>query len=260
MLRVIKESDMSNSFISVEKKHFVGTNIPHIHEFFELEYVVDGYGTCLIDGQAYPLEKNSLFFLTHSNTHGIRDGNAELITVMFKAEYNGEVLSLPSISPLSSPFFKLTDEDGTFVSAILSELLKVHTTNLKYALLLLQCLLQKISYYPQSKPVEDLPYIQRAILYVSENFRHGVTLEGTASHLGLSATYLSDIFVKQTGINFKSYVNNLQFSHAKNLLVCTSLPISEIYRLSGFGDYANFSRRFKALYGMTPSEYRQNEK
>lgn len=260
MLRVIKETDMSNSFISVETKHFVGTNIPHIHEFFEIEYVVDGHGTCLIDGREYPLEKNSLFFLTHTNTHGIRDGDADLITVMFKGEYEGEFLSMPAMSPYASPFFQLSEEDGQFAFSVLSELSKVHTTNLKYSIMLLQCLLQKLTYYPRTESREYLPYIQQAILYVTENFRHGVTLEETAAHLGLSATYLSNIFVKQTGINFKTYINNLQFSHAKNLLACTNMPISETHKYAGFGDYANFSRRFKKLFGLTPSEYRKQLK
>lgn len=210
----------------------------------------------MIDGREYPLCKGSLFVLTHANTHAIKDGDAELITVMFKGEYNDEFLSLPIISSLESPAFELIGQDVKLVYSMLEEMYAVYDTNLKYSLLLLQCILQKLTYYPRVKSREYMPYVQHAILYMTENFRKGITLEETAVHLGLSPTYLSALFVKETGTNFKKYLNNLQFSHVRNLLACTDLPIGEIYKYAGFSDYANFARRFKRLFGITPSEFR----
>ena len=258
MLSVLKDAYISNKVISVEKKHFVGDSEPHIHEFFEIEYVVSGNGICEVDGRPYPLTGNSLFVLTHANTHAIKNADAELITVMFKGEYEDELLCLPVISSIGNPAFELDATDRELVFSILNEIYEVHTTNIKYAMLLLQCILQKLTYYPCKGSREYIPYIQSAILYMTQNFRDGVTLERTAGHLGLSSAYLSDIFVKHTGINFKAYLNNLQFSHARNLLACTDLPIGEIHKYSGFADYSNFSRRFKKIFGATPSEYRNS--
>ena len=143
------------------------------------------------------------------------------------------------------------------ISALLHELVVVQKTDLHYETLLLQCVLQKLLHMKTPQGGELLPYIQHAILYILENFRFGVTLESTAMHLGLSQAYLSDLFKKETGTTFKAYLDDLRFSYVKNLLRATDLSVREIYDTSGFHDYANFARRFKMQFGMTPSEYRK---
>ena len=70
-------------------------------------------------------------------------------------------------------------------------------------------------------------------------------------------SYLSALFQQETGICFKTYVDNLRFHYAENLLKTSDSNIAEVCTLSGFCDYANFSRRFRQIYGVTPEEYRQ---
>ena len=203
------------------------------------------------------MTEGSLFLLNPSNTHALRSANAELINVMFRCEYSDEFFSLPMLYSSASPFFELNQNDRQFICLLLCELVSIHKENIPYARLLLGCILQKLSASASSKERIPLPYIQHAFLYITEHFRHGITLESTAAHLGLTPTYFSDLFVKETGINFKSYLDEVRFSHAKNLLSFTEIPVCRIHSYSGFGDYANFSRRFKQHFGITPGEYRK---
>ena len=104
---------------------------------------------------------------------------------------------------------------------------------------------------------DDLPpYTRRAILFIMNNFRRGITLEEVARHLGLSTAYFSDLFQKQVGRSFKAYLDDLRFSYAENLLMLSDLPVGCVFAEAGFRDYANFARRFKARHGSTPKEYR----
>jgi two-component system response regulator YesN len=94
------------------------------------------------------------------------------------------------------------------------------------------------------------------VVYILENFRFGVTLEQTAKHIGLAPVYLSGLFKRELGQNFKNYVDHLRFTHAAHMLKQTDLSVAEICSLAGFNDYANFSRRFRQLYGTSPRNYK----
>ena len=56
---------------------------------------------------------------------------------------------------------------------------------------------------------------------------------------------------------FKEALDELRFSYAQKLLVFTELSVKEIQFRSGFYDYANFARRFRQKYGITPTQYRK---
>lgn len=253
-----KESQLLGNFISASHKHFVGNASPHIHDFFEIEYVVGGTGRCIVDGRVYPMEEGMLFLLTPANTHTVQDADAHLINVMFRCDYADPAFSAPLLCT-PSPLFALPEADRALASALLTELVNVHKDSPDFARALLGCLLRKMATYP-SVPVEDrLPYISRSLLYITENFRNGVTLESTAAHLALCPTYLSELFTKELGMSFKNYLDRIRFSCAQNLLAFTDQPICEIPTMVGFGDYANFSRRFKQTFGMTPGDYRKQE-
>lgn len=253
-----KSHKLKNEFLSATQKQFIGSSPPHGHDFFEIELILGGSGTYVIDGVEHPIEKNTLFLMTPAQIHSVADADAEIINVMFQCEYDGDFFAFPLTGGDHTPVFHLCDADYEFLLALLSELVTVHKTDCRYAMLLLRCVLRKLmSCLPKNAIENHPPYIQQTILYMLENFRSGITLEGTADHLGLSKAYLSDCFSKQLGVNFKTYLDDIRFSHAKNLLAFTRIPIGEIHEHSGFYDYANFTRRFKQKYGCSPGEYRK---
>lgn len=252
-----KSKFIPNDFISVTRKHIRGTVAAHGHDFFEIEYFLSGDGTHEIDGVSYPIRPNSLFLLSPANVHSICSQNSEVITVMFQSEHDGVFFTFPLLSPSYSPAFYLEDIKAEVLPPLLLELFSVHKNDTAYAMLLLHCILHKLTACHNTYNDEALPLVQNTILYMLENFRGEITLESTASHFGFSKAYFSDLFLRQTGINFKAYLDGVRFSHAKNLLAFTTLPVSEIHTRAGFCDYANFARRFKQKYGLTPTEYRK---
>ncbi len=251
-----KAEHIPNDFISVKHKIIRRVVRSHSHNFFEIEFFIDGNGTHEIDGVSYPVRPNAIFLLSPAAVHKVNAPDAELITVMFQSEYDGEFFAFPHFGPDASPVFYPDSEDAAVLTPMLYELLKHHEADRRYAMLLLRCILHKLTTLHNSHPKEHLPLIQNTILYLLENFRKEITLESTASHFGFSKSYFSDLFLRQTGVNFKTYLDEIRFSHVKNLLASTDLPVGEIYLRAGFRDYANFARRFKQKYGMTPSDYR----
>ncbi len=250
-----EKKHIPNHYLSASRKHFCGNASLHGHDFFEIEYIISGTGTYCIDGTDHAIRPGTCVLLSPANTHAV-SGDMDMINVMFHAECNGEELPLPSAFLNTSPILFPNEKESTLLCAMLTELVETHCTDLRYAMLLLRCVLHKLAILGQGRQTAFSSYVQRAILYVLEHFHKGVTLDETARHLGLSGAYFSDLFLQQTGQHFKTYLDGIRFSYAKNLLAFTGLPVGEVYTRAGFADYANFARRFKAVFGLTPTAYR----
>ncbi len=111
-----------------------------------------------------------------------------------------------------------------------------------------------------TKDVFEKELIQRAISLMHNDFNKELTLEKVARECGFSKFYFSRIFKKYTGKNFKIYLIELRINRAKELLMHSKLPISQICYQTGFNDLSYFSRVFKKIVGLSPSEFRQRIK
>ena len=84
-----------------------------------------------------------------------------------------------------------------------------------------------------------------------------ISLREIAHNLGVSEQYLSSRFAQKMGIPFTAYVRRMKMEEAKIFLRSTDLEIMEIAENLGFPRQSYFSRVFKELEGITPSEYRR---
>lgn len=82
-------------------------------------------------------------------------------------------------------------------------------------------------------------------------------LQKMSEQFGLSADYISNMIKRETGYAFKEYVTILRITEAQRLLTQEkSLTINEIAAMVGYRKSSNFSRKFKELTGMLPSQFR----
>lgn len=114
----------------------------------------------------------------------------------------------------------------------------------------------------KKKPdVEEKGYYGNIINAV-ENYVRGnagkANLDDAALVVNLSAGYLSALFKKETGINFSDYVLKVKMEKAKELLVRPEYKTYEISERLGYENPKNFSRAFKAYWGISPRDFRMN--
>lgn len=83
------------------------------------------------------------------------------------------------------------------------------------------------------------------------------TVARFAERACLTPNYFSDLVRKETGMTPKEIITRHIVSHAKQLLVKGSDDVAQIAYALGFEYPAHFSRMFKRVAGLTPTEFRQ---
>ena len=102
---------------------------------------------------------------------------------------------------------------------------------------------------------------QKARFYHDEVFSLMQSLRAVADELGVSESYLSRLFKKETGINFQKYLQDIKMATAISMLTPPAkYRNKEIAEALGYTDSQNFCRTFRKVYGMTPIEYRNSRK
>jgi AraC-like DNA-binding protein len=82
-------------------------------------------------------------------------------------------------------------------------------------------------------------------------------LDDLAAAVTLDVAYLGRLFRKSTGLSPLDYLARLRAERAAALLANSDLPIARIGAEVGWPDPTYFARRFRALSGLTPTQYRQ---
>lgn len=99
--------------------------------------------------------------------------------------------------------------------------------------------------------------LSRALLAIFEQPAVAYTVDSLAQIAGMSRSAFASAFRTAFGQSPMSLVKLVRLRRASELLITTSLPVTEITRRVGFSSRSNFSQAFSQLYGMDPSLYRR---
>lgn len=121
---------------------------------------------------------------------------------------------------------------------------------------MLQCLLGKEEVQMQGQAVN---IVSLAIRYIEDNLDSKLDLETVATDLHYSKYHLHRIFTKIVGLTIHEYVQRRQLTEAAKLLVFSKRPIIEIALISGYESQQAFTSIFKAMYKVTPADFRMAE-
>lgn len=112
-------------------------------------------------------------------------------------------------------------------------------------------LVRKHSMKPYSPPT------QKAIAYIDADLSGDLSLRALSAYQGISSSYLSALFKKETGQTITDYVNQRRVQYAIQLLSTTKLQIQTIAQNCGISDVNYFSKIFKKYTQKTPKEFRK---
>lgn len=239
--------------------HIAPKDFPmHWHNFFEIEIVLSGAGTCIINDKEYDIEKYNMFFLTSTDFHYIKiSDEARFINISFDVNMLDERDSSFLLLSHAERGYRLSaDEYERVVSAAM---LLQHECDTQGSCQkqLLEYILSYISQNSEndssfSASSEQYKSIKKATVFMELHFRENITLSQIAKEAGYHPAYFSEIFKKITGESYTKALTRLRLAYAKSLLA-NGFSVSDACFLSGFGSLSNFYTLFKEKFGTSPS-------
>ena len=118
-------------------------------------------------------------------------------------------------------------------------------------------ILDEVHYKKQFKKLDTF---HQVIDYLEKHYMEDLSVSELASHFNMSPSYFAHFFKQYAQKSVIEYINEIRITHAKNFLEKEETPISEIALRVGFSDVNYFSRKFKAITCITPTEYKKSLK
>ena len=234
----------------------------HRHREIELVLFYKGSSTATVDGVTYHLQAGDALIVFPNQLHKyVSEGPEEYILFLIPATiYNDFEETIGGHKPVS-PLLK-----GQAANASVKALAQMcledkarfayqRDKNLTGAILSL--ILEDLETYPVEATDSAL---ERVLLYCEQHFLEDLTLDTLSKELFLGKYYISHLFGKQLGISFGNYVNALRIEESVKLLTTTDMPVTDVCFASGFTCTRTFNRAFMGRIGMSPRDYRLQQK
>jgi len=100
------------------------------------------------------------------------------------------------------------------------------------------------------------PLVGKVKMWIERHYQEPISLSSASQAAGISESYLSKIFAKETGVTFIEYVMRTRVEKAI-LFMGSGMKIYEIAEKVGYPNQGHFSKIFKKVTGKTPLEYRE---
>lgn len=110
---------------------------------------------------------------------------------------------------------------------------------------------------PDNRESKYAAKIQKARVFLTENFEQVIDMSALAKHHGISYSLFRKLFTENTGRAPQKYLIDIRIDKARELLRHTELSVSEIAEKTGFSSIYFFSRLFKRWEGRCPAGYRE---
>lgn len=247
---------------------------PHVHDFYELYYLLGGERVYFTNGNVYLVQKGDLMFVKPGDLHSTASSEVpefERVLVNVSAAFLAETESRTSELLTSRPsgLLRFSIREQARVERLLLQMLSEceeeqlhYDTCVRASLLeLLVCIgraEQQQRQAPQTSAHPMHQKISEIAAYVHGHYAGPITLESVAKTFYISPSYLSRVFLKLTGFHFREYVQVVRIREAEKRLRGSRDKVQAIAEQVGFEHIAHFNRVFKKQTGLSPLRYRKH--
>lgn len=98
----------------------------------------------------------------------------------------------------------------------------------------------------------------RVVEYLEEHLEQKLNIHQLAKHANISISQLERLFRAVLGLSPRQMIQKMRLELAVNLLQHSNQSVVEIAIQCGYSDHSAFSRQFKQLTGLSPSEFRRD--
>ena len=253
---------------------------PHWHDEMEIINVFDGELNINIDLKTYTVHAGELAIIKPGELHSFsqsKDQKCQFLSLIFSTRLLentlGDSTALRYLTPLfeneiSCPSIITPDMEG--YSQIMQDIdqsfdiydhkepfyelaLKAKLFDFFYLLLKNCCC---VDHAPDPVRKATSRNIKIIIDYISENYANTISISELANLLNFSEHYFMRYFKNNMGVTCIEFINDYRLNQAVKLLTEQDKSISEIAIEVGVSNISYFNRIFKKKFGVTPKDYR----
>lgn len=250
----------------------------HHHDYLELSYVINGYGSETLNGITHQIKPGSISFLLPHHIHEIHSNPQNPlqlfccmfdISLIFESPTDAELGRILLQTGNKIPSYNDLNESDTLKMNQLCRTLfnEYQSSNIgKYSVIRAK-VIEALVIYARSHSATLLTYPNNLnakmkksweiIQFVHTNYLNELTQDELCKKIDVSSAYISRLFKKLLNIHFQDYIHILRVRRASSLLLTTEMSILDISVDSGFESFRTFSRVFKKHTGMSPRVFRQ---
>jgi AraC-like DNA-binding protein len=284
----IKEEFKIDSLISLHYFEFARDYVFYgeRHNFWELLYVDQGEVEVMAGRNGYRLKQGDLIFHKPNEFHNVwanKKISSNIIVLSFvcnskaMANFKNKVLAVGDqqknmigniikegfksfVPPFNNPIKHelIRNKDSDFGSEqmvkIYLQLLLIDLTRKNKG----SELQDRLSSSAKERTESDI--IKRLDKYLYDNIDENLNLDEVCNQMKISRTHLVTLFKLKKGTGVIEYFKNLKIERAKIIMREENSNLTEISEILGYKSIHSFSRHFKKVTGMSPSEYTKSIK
>lgn len=246
---------------------------PHQLKFYTLIFFTEGEGRHFIDFNWYPIQQNTLIYLTKDQVNAFDfSTNFKGYCMLFTEDYFANSFShLPKdfvfrlFNPqLFSPILQIPKQSdfNSYFNLLISEFKKGSVFNQKSILeSLFVILVSKAEYYKQHqtfhiKASSKIQLFQNFTKLLEANFNKTRSANFYASELGVTYKHLNTISKALVNKTAKTVIDDYVILQAKRNLINSSIKSTQLAYKLGFEDATNFTKYFKKSTGLAPKSFK----
>lgn len=101
-------------------------------------------------------------------------------------------------------------------------------------------------------------YVKKAVSFIQSNYCNPIKVTDVADYVCINRSYLYTLFQNYLGMSPQQFLTTFRITKARELLDSTAYPIESIALSCGYSDPLVFTKAFRAMKGMSPSQYRKD--
>lgn len=245
------------------------TSETHRHDFVEVQYILSGKSTQVLNGTEYVVEHGSVVIIPVGSSHSYKNSTgAVIINLLFtnnilrSHRFVHQLISkydiLSSAKVVEIPPYFLHE----FENIVLTMERECKDQNLEYFHMLAAnvqiffCYLARALSNEQPKSFSSILHNLDKILIEGGDF----SLKNISAMFNYNPNYFSSLFKKIAGMTYSEYIDKRRVEFAISKLLYTDYTVENIYRSVGFRGKRHFYDVFRKQTGMSPTQYRRQAK
>ena len=246
--------------------HYIAMDRPQDPIIF-LHYVMKGKGIYQVGETKYQLKEGQAFLIEPESLTFYQADKKEPWSYLWVGFGGTEAQRFVRDLGLNSRQLTCECEYGKELEKIVFEMLQ-HTHSTVENLYYLQgklyqffsVLARGIEIQQYVDDTKESIHVQEAIAYIKNCYSKKITVEDIADYLAINRSYLYTIFKNNLGISPKDFLTEFRISRGKEQLTLTDLSVEEIAVSCGYRNSLAFGKVFKQKIGMTPTQYRNDNR